>query len=138
MRHSVRAFTFIEVLACLLVVSLGIAAVVSLTLYAEIMSERAQAKSTAMSTALAVAIDPAPLLHPAAAGQWNTSTVNGTVTTTGWINGYYVVRVESTKLGSAPSPGFSSNPVSVDVYGGVRGTLVASYTTRLMEQPFSP
>jgi prepilin-type N-terminal cleavage/methylation domain-containing protein len=138
MRPGVRGFTFIEVLACLLVVSLGIAAVVSLTLYAEIMSERAQAKSTAMATALAVTIDPAPLLHPSAASQWNTTTVNGTITSTGWINGYYVVRVESTKLGSSPSPGFASNPVSVDVFGGVRGTLVASYTTRLMEQPVSP
>jgi prepilin-type N-terminal cleavage/methylation domain-containing protein len=138
MNHSRSGFTFIEVLACLLVVSLGIAAVVSLTLYAEIMSERAQAKSTAMSTALAVAIDPSPLLHVNASKQWTTSINKGSITSTGWINGYYVVRVESQALGSTPCAGFSSNPVSVDVYGGVRGTLVASYTTRIMEQAFTP
>jgi prepilin-type N-terminal cleavage/methylation domain-containing protein len=128
-------FTFIEVLACLLIISLGVAAAVSLTLYAELMSERAQAKSTAMATALSVAVDPSPLLHAGASAQWHLASSSGQGTTTGWLNGYYIVRVES--AGSVPATGFASDPVSVDVFGGVRGTLVASYSTRIMRQSIS-
>jgi len=136
MNMNRHGFTFIEVLACLLIVSLGIAAAVSLTLYGEIASERAQAKSTAMATALSVAIDPAPMLHESASSNWHLSGVSPVGTTTGWVNGYYVVRVES--AGSVPAVGFASNPVSVDVYGGIRGTLVASYATRVMRQDVAP
>jgi len=132
-RHG---FTFIEVLACLLIVSLGLAAAVSLTLYGELVSERAQAKSTAMATALSVAIDPAPMLHESASSHWHLSGSNGIGTTTGWLNGYYVVRVEW--AGSTPAVGFASDPVSVDVYGGIRGTLVASYSTCVMRQDVAP
>jgi len=128
-------FTFIEVLACLFILALGIASAVSLTLYGELLSERAQAKSTAMATALSVAVDPSPLLHAAQAAQWHLAGAQGVGTTTGWINGYYIVRTEG--VGSAPCPGFVSDPVSVDVFGGLRGTLVASYSTRIMRQEAS-
>ncbi len=133
-----RAFTFVEVLACLLVVSLGLAAAVSLTIYCLFISQRAQAKATGMSTALSLAIDPAPLLHQNAsnAATWQAAGLDGIGKTTGWINGYFVVRVET--AGTVPCAGFTSDPVSVDVYDGVRGNIVASYTTRIMKQDFSP
>ena len=44
MKTVTAAFTFVEVLACLLVLSLGIAAAVSLAYYAMIMGAHAQAK----------------------------------------------------------------------------------------------
>jgi prepilin-type N-terminal cleavage/methylation domain-containing protein len=133
---SRRGFTFIEVIACLLVVSLGVAAAVSLAVYGEVLSERAQGKATGMATAISVAIDPAPLLHVQAVDKWHLAAASGVGTTTGWVNGYYVVRVES--AGTQPTPRFASDPVSVDVYDGFRGHLVASYTTRIMKQDFSP
>jgi prepilin-type N-terminal cleavage/methylation domain-containing protein len=131
-----RGFTFIEVVACLLVVGLGVAAAVSLAVYGEVLSERAQGKATGMATALSLAIDPAPMLHQQAADKWKLAGASGVGTTTGWVNGYYVVRVET--QGSQPSPRFASDPVQVDVYDGFRGHLVASYSTRIMKQGFSP
>ncbi len=128
-------FTFIEALACLLVVTLGLAAAVALTMYAAIIGARSQAKATAMSTALSVTCDPAPLMH-STGEQWTSAGASGVGTARGWVNGYYVVRVES--AGSTPLPGFASDPVSVDVYDGIRGDLVASYTTRLLRQDDSP
>jgi hypothetical protein len=139
-RRALGGFTFIEVISCLLVLSLGIAATVSLTYYAMILSSGAQAKATGMATALTVAIDPAPLMHTSSQAQWQGGSagiaVTGVGTTTGWLNGYYVVRVEA--AGTTPDAGFSNDPVSVDVYDGVRGRLVASYTTWVMRQSFSP
>jgi prepilin-type N-terminal cleavage/methylation domain-containing protein len=131
-----HGFTFIEVLACLLVLSLGIAATVALTYYAMSVSVRAQAKATGMATALSVALDPAPLMHQGATAHWNSAGASGIGTTTGYVNGYYVVRVE--KPGSTPCPGFTSDPVSVDVYDGFRSSVVASYSTRVMHQVPAP
>jgi prepilin-type N-terminal cleavage/methylation domain-containing protein len=134
--RAARAFTFIEVLACLLVVSVGLAAAVSMTMYAAVIGSRCQSKATAMATALSVSDDPAPLMHAAQAANWTSAGANAIGTSQGWVNGYYVVRVEAS--GSSPEPGFSSDPVSVDVYDGVRGALVASYTTRILRQAASP
>jgi len=50
-RHG---FTFVEVIACLLVVSLGVAAAVSLSVYGQVLAERAQAKATGMATAISL------------------------------------------------------------------------------------
>ncbi len=129
-------FTFIEVLACLLVLSLGIAATVALTYYAMAVSVRAQSKATGLATALSVAVDPAPLMHLGATAHWNSAGAGGIGTTSGYVNGYFVVRTE--KAGSAPCPGFTSDPVSVDVYDGFRSTVVASYSTRVMHQAPAP
>jgi hypothetical protein len=135
MNKRTTGFTFIEALACLLVITVGLASAVALTMYSAIIGARSQAKATAMSTALSVTCDPAPLMHSAGA-QWTSAGSSGIGTSSGWVNGYYVVRVES--AGSSPMVGFASDPVSVDVYDGVRGELVASYTTRLMRQGNSP
>jgi hypothetical protein len=135
MKRAMNGFTFVEALACLLVITVGLSAAVALTMYAAVVGVRSQSKATAMSTALSVTIDPSPLMHNAKV-QWQSAGPSGIGTSAGWINGYYVVRVES--AGSTPIAGFASDPVSVDVYDGVRGELVASYTTRLMRQGNSP
>lgn len=128
------AFTFIEALCCLLVVSLGVASAVGLTYYALLMGSRAEGKATGMATAMTVAIDPQPLMHASSGAHWQSPGPIGT--TTGWINGLYVVRVETPgpQIGSQ----FSNNAISVDVYDGIRGHLITSYTTWVMRQPFSP
>lgn len=134
MNRSDEGFTFVEVVACLLVVAGGLASALSLTVYATVLGSRAQDKSTAMATALSIANDPLPLVHGSGPVQWTGSQppLAGSRTSEGWINGYYVVRVE--QAGSTPLTGFASNPVSVDVYDGVRGEVVASYSTILLRQ----
>jgi len=134
MSRTTIGFTFIEVLACLLVVSLGVAAAVGLTYYALLMGARAQGKATGMATALTVAIDPTPLMHSKATTLWKSDGAIGT--TTGWINGLYVVRTEN--AGIQPAQGFANDPVSVDVYDGIRGNLITSYSTWVMRQAFAP
>lgn len=125
-------FTFIEVLACLLILSLGLAAAFGLALYIQLVAVRAQAKSTAMPTAISVATDPLPLMHQTLSQQWK----SGTGTTSGWVNGYYVIRTELSGT-SQPCAGFESVPVSVDVYDGSHG-IVASYTSRQIRQAPTP
>ncbi len=132
MRLPRAGFTFIEVIACLLVVGLGLSAAVSMAYYAMLVSGRAKAKSTAMATAMTAAIDPQPLMHAALAAKWQAN--QGT--SSGWLNGFWVVRTET--AGTTPMSGFQDNPVSVDVYDGSSRALVASYTTWVMRAPFAP
>jgi prepilin-type N-terminal cleavage/methylation domain-containing protein len=121
-------FTFIEVLACLLVLSLGIAAAVGMVMYGVMLATRAQGRATGMATALTVAADATPLLPPGAT--WSGGT--GREDAKGYINGFYVVRHEA--LGDGPAPGFHSDTVTVDVYDTFKGTPVTSYTTRVLRQ----
>ncbi len=134
MKRSAAGFTFIETLACLLVLSLGIAGAIGLTFYALLMGSQAQGKATGMATAMTLAIDPAPLMHATASARWRSAGAVGT--TDGWINGFYAIRTET--AGPQAAPGFADDAVSVDVYDGVRGSLLASYTTWVMRQAFSP
>ncbi len=127
-----NAFTFIEILACLLVVSLGVAAAVGMAMYGLGLGETAQGRATGMATALSVAVDPSPLLSPANQASWSQAGPSGIGRTTGWINGFYIVRTET--LGVTPIAGFSNDPVSVDVYDGLRGHTVASYSTCITRQ----
>jgi hypothetical protein len=127
-RGSRGAFTFIEVLACLLVLSLGIASAVGMVMYGVLLATRAQGRATGMATALTVAADATPLL-PAGA---NWTGGPGREEARGYINGFYVVRRET--LGDGPAPGFHSDTVTVDVYDTFKGAPVTSYTTRLLRQ----
>jgi prepilin-type N-terminal cleavage/methylation domain-containing protein len=121
-------FTFIEVLACLLVLSLGIASAVGMVMYGVVLATRAQGRATGMATALTVAVDPAPLLPKGST--WSGG--GGREEARGYINGYYVIRHET--LGDGPAPGFHSNTVTVDVYDTFKGSPVTSYTTRVLRQ----
>jgi prepilin-type N-terminal cleavage/methylation domain-containing protein len=117
-----RGFTFIEVLACLLVLGLGVAAAVGMVMYGVLLATRAQGKSTGMATAMSIAVDPEPLL-PAG------STWNGRE---GSINSFYVVRTEGPA--AVVAPGFTTATVSVDVYDSFKGRPVTSYSTRVLRQ----
>jgi prepilin-type N-terminal cleavage/methylation domain-containing protein len=126
-RATTTGFTFIEVLACLLVLGMGVAAAVGMVMYGVMIANRAQGRATGMATALTIAVDPKPLV-PAG------STWQGVVTgdCEGYINGFYVKRHES--QGEVIAPGFHSAEVSVDVFDSFQGRPVTSYTTRILRQ----
>jgi Tfp pilus assembly protein PilV len=147
------------VICILLVISIGLMGVVGLAAYAMALANTAQNSTTGMATAISVAGDAQPLLDPAVAASWDyhgydmndTATPAQTVTTAGYINGYYVVRTE-TSLASDPS-GYTdiiaqdpathtvyvrSAAVTVQVYDTLGGALVTTYTTRLLRQQGAP
>jgi prepilin-type N-terminal cleavage/methylation domain-containing protein len=139
MARSRSAFTFIEVICCLLVLSLGIVGAVGMSLYAIVIGDRAQGKATGMATALSVAIDPSPLLATNNT-TWQLSGPTGVGRTAGWINNFYVVRTETAgplQVANNTTIPFTNNSVSVDVYDGFQGHEVAAYTTWIMRKQAS-
>jgi prepilin-type N-terminal cleavage/methylation domain-containing protein len=150
-----RGFTLIEVLAMTLILGVGLMALMGVTMYAMSKQLDAQAACSAMPTAISVASDPRPLLPPETAGDWVVDTVDprgagaATATTKGWMNGYWVERVESSMpddvLGEwRPSAsGWSITPggarsvrVTVRVFesGSAGAKEVAYFVTRLVKQ----
>jgi hypothetical protein len=143
--HGRSGFTFIECLAGVLILTVGFFAVISLILFAQRLANRAQADASAMSTALSVAVDPAPL---ALSGDWNatgwtraaydlSSTGAIACETSGFVNGLYVVRREHSSAADIVAPGVRSVAVSVEVRSGANGEQVTSYSTRFLRQ-FTP
>ncbi len=157
-RSHRSAFTFLEVLACLLVVGLGLASVVAMVYFGIVNSQKAQAGSTAMITAMSVAVDPSPYLSPDVASAWVTSPSYNmddqvstilTETSQGYINGYLVHRTETTGVsdiiaadippgGTITAVYARSVLVKVDVYALLNGAIVASYNTRFIRQRNHP
>jgi hypothetical protein len=144
-----RAFTLIEVLAILLVVAIGLAAATGLFTYALKLSFDVQARSTAMSTAMTVAVDGTPLLDPDLAGDWQVVSSyafddpTGTAVTRGLINGYYAVRSERSDTTDIIAQDGAvvharAVQVDVDVFETVGGRLMASYSTRMVRQRGGP
>ncbi len=144
-------FTFIETLACLLVLVFGLSAVLGLVMWGEHLAGDAQARSTAMLTAVTVAVDPTPLQTPVTQSAWTYTPypmdASGTQasTATGFLNGYYIVRTENSADIDviARDPGTKyvyarSANVRVDVYDSMSGTVQASYSTRLVRQRTGP
>lgn len=129
-RHARHAFTLIEVLASLLVISIGMMGVVGMVWYAIILADRSQAGSTAMATALSVLDDPTPLWGL----DWNHTAAplaGGVGETTGRINGYFIRRREQA---TGPlADGIGTTLIQVDVY--LSGdTPVASLSTRRVKR----
>jgi len=158
-RPNRSGFTFLEVLACLLVVGLGLASVVAMVYFGIVNSLKAQAGSTAMITAMSVAVDRSPYLSPDVASAWTTTPTLGynmddqvtalKETSQGYINGYLVVRTETTgptdiiATDTSPNSGAvsvytRSVLVKVDVYALLNGAIVASYNTRFVRQRNTP
>lgn len=153
-------FTFVEVLAILLVVVLGLLGVVGLVSYAMLKAGHVQAGATGMATAESVALDPTPLLAAATAGDWsytpydmNDATASRVLTSQakGYVNGYYVVRNERSDNGPDPAAPLDiiakgangtvyvrSALVEVDVFEALGGRRAASYTTRILRQRGTP
>lgn len=122
-------FTLIEVMACLLVLSLGLLSACGLILYGLRLVRIAHGRTIGMATAMTIMANPTPLATDP------TLTPNGS-TTTGYLNGLWVVRTES-----APTPldgagnSLKSVTVTVDVYEASNGECVASFTRRLTKTP---
>lgn len=148
--RPLAGFTFIEVLAILLVISFGLLGVVGLVLYGMNNAARSQGETTGMATAISVANDPAPLLGPETSSDWRFTPYNmdgnGRLSSTanGYINGYYVIRTEiSDDADVAARDGAGrvqvrSARVEVDVYATIAGSVVASYTCRITRQRSGP
>jgi prepilin-type N-terminal cleavage/methylation domain-containing protein len=120
------AFTLIEVLAALIVLSLGLASAIGLVMYGMQLSRVSISRATGLATALTVAVDPQPLYR--GTDPWITA--NGV--RKGWVNGYWVEREEVDRR--VITPGVESCAVHVDVYDTNLGQCVASYTERVVKQ----
>lgn len=119
-----RGITLVEVVACLLMVSLGVISVLGLVMYGNELSSRAQAASTAAATANTVLYD------SACPGIADRSVSGGVVT--GYLNGYFFRRTEAADALAASSP-LRANTVTVELFLGARGTRVFTYRQRLLE-----
>ena len=139
------AFTYIEVLAGVLILAVGMLAIIGLVIFGQHLATRAQAQATGMATAMSIAVDPSPLVAVASdwdSDDWKRSTYNlkstGDISceTSGWVNGLYVVRTESSKAADIidASVGVRSAEVEVLVREATGGQIVAAYTTRIMRQ----
>ncbi|MDY6868877.1 MAG: hypothetical protein SVT56_13430 [Chloroflexota bacterium] len=82
-------FTFLEVLASLLVLTLGMTGVIGAILYGQKKQELVRQQSIAMPTALTVLADGNPY-GAAAPGDWTAGS-----NAQGYINGFYVERSEA-------------------------------------------
>jgi len=125
-----KAFTLIEVMACVLILTLGLAAATGLVFFGIRLASSAHAKSIGMATALTVLVDPTPLqpANPA----WS---VTGS-TASGYLNGLWVERTAGrpVAVGSAAS-GLQAVTVTVDVFELQNGRKFASVTRRLLIKP---
>lgn len=125
-------FTFIEVLAGLIILVVGLFALIALVMYGQRLATRAQAQAQGMSTALSVTVDASPLV--AAPADWTTSWAGDNCTSRGWINGLWVERDETSTVADRITPEVRSAQVVVRVREGVGGAPVAGVTTRIMRQ----
>ncbi len=123
-------FSFVEILACLIVLVLGITSAVSLVMYGVLLAARAQGKATGMATAMSIAADATPLLPENRT--WNGTKGSGEAS--GYINNYFVVRHEVPSSDMNLPIGFVSSVVTVDVYDTFQGHPITSYTTRVLRQ----
>ena len=128
MTHRSTGFTLIEVLACLLVLTLGLTSACGLVFYGLRLVRNAHGKTIGMMTALTVLVDPMPLKTDP------TLSPSGP-TTSGYLNGLWVVRTESA---STPIVGVGgvlvAVTVTVDVYEASNGTCYASLSRRLTKR----
>jgi hypothetical protein len=123
-------FTMLEAVACVLVFAVGLSAAIGMVIYGIELSGRAQAAATATATAMTVADDPAPLLSPEHQATWTT----GAGTTTGYINGYYVVRREE-EVDVVPAGGIKARWITVDVFDTFKGRKLASHAVHRVGGP---
>lgn len=144
MSRGDRGFTMFEVLAMLLVVSMGLLAAVGLFLHANRLAARTEGQLTGMATALSIAYDSQPFFRDpdlAAQAGWTAppslSANPYGHSAAGFVNGYYVSRSETSEADDiiAGAPGAveaRTVRVDVDVYEAQGGTRVASFSTRLV------
>jgi hypothetical protein len=148
MGRARAGFTFIEVICIVLVIAIGLMGAIGLVGRGLFVAAHAQGTCTGMVTAMVVANDGQPLLSTAMQSSWtygsynfNNNTTNLTATTTGFVNGYYVNRIETTTPADIIAQNTATNIVytrsvcvAVDVYDTLGGALVCSFNTRLVRQ----
>lgn len=138
------AFTLIEVLTVLLVLSIGVGSVLGVLAMANRYTGKAIARFSGLSTASTVLYDHAPLGLTADAGDgdndgWGGSgafawTGDYTLRSQGYINGYWCVREEVSGAADVFVPGRRWAWVVVDVYWGVGGAHVTRLQERILRQ----
>ncbi len=125
---SRSAFTFVEVMACVLILTLSLLAAVGLILFGLHLARSAHGKSIGMATAMTALADPSPL-------RTDPSQTPSGANTQGYLNGLWVVRSESNPvLLPDPSGKMAVVTVVVDVYDGADGTCVASVNRRMVRR----
>lgn len=125
MNRQRQGFTLIEVMACLLVLALGLTAAAGLMFYGLHLVRASHGKTIGMATAMTVLADPSPL-------RTDPSLTPSGATTTGYLNGLWVERKESDEISLGGND--ASVLVSVDVYDGSGGACYASVTRRLLKK----
>lgn len=125
-----RGMTLIEALACLLVLTMGILAILGLVMQGNALASRAQSATTGLATARTLLYDAAPL-------GFGDRAVSGNVVS-GYLNGYFVrrTRLPAPNLGSQPPVNnqMQASTVTVEVFQGTNGTPVITLQQRLLER----
>lgn len=139
-----RGFTLFEVLALLLVVSVGMLSVLGLFVHANRLASRLEGTMTGMSTAMSLACASRPYFRDAQLAAQTGFTTPPSLsaspyafTCQGYVNGFYVTRQETSDAAdilatSAGAVTARSVRVDVDVYEAMGGAKVASFATRLV------
>ena len=119
------AFTLIEVLASVLILTLGLTSACALILYGFHHVRSAHGRSIGMATAMTVLIDSTPL-------RTDPTLTPAGPTSSGYLNGLWVVRSESD--GVFIAIGLIAVTVTVDVFETTNGECFASTTRRLIRR----
>jgi prepilin-type N-terminal cleavage/methylation domain-containing protein len=127
MKLRPAGFTLIEVLACVMVLTMGLISACGLALYGLRLVAKSRAQTLALATATAVLADPSPLSTDPSLSP------NG-ASTSGYLNGLWVVRTEVDPVILDGSARLCSVTVNVDVYNGQNGDAVLSMNRRLLRR----
>jgi len=118
-------FTLIEVLASVLILSIGLIGTCALIMYGLSLVRVAHGKSLGLATAMTVLVDPSPLRTDVA------SYPDGALTS-GYLNGLWVVRSESNAVNLDATGRLMAVTVAVDVFDSTNGRCLLSVNRRLI------
>lgn len=146
-----RAFTLLEVLATLLLLSIGMAAIAGIMRYGTRVSMDAQMRTTALLVAETVTVDPTPGGKTADSGDgdgdgWmlQSGTLAAPATgayafvVQGHVDSFYVRRAESSQPGDIIDPTQRWAHITVDVYAGNEDRFLNSVRQRCLRQTRAP
>ncbi len=123
-----RGFTFIEVMASVLVLAMGLTAACGLILYGLHLARTAHGRTIGMATAMSVLNDTTPL-------PTDPSQSPDAPTTSGYLNGLWVVRTETNEMPlDGPAAKLVTVTVNVDVFEAANGECYASASRRLIRR----
>jgi prepilin-type N-terminal cleavage/methylation domain-containing protein len=128
MNYPRTGFTLIEVMACVLVITLGLSSAIGLVIFGQRLVRKSHGQTIGMATAMTVTVDPSPL-------KTDPSLSPNAPTSSGYLNGLWVVRTESDETPISGTGGkMVAVTVRVDVYEIDGGDCFASTTRRLIRQ----